>query len=140
MSATDTSALPDYAVPRSAMGPALNEQGYHVGRVERNLYRVTDGVYKAAVVKGYLDTASHLAAQRVIEKYTGLPGAADVFTDDVAFRRWIRRSWRRCGAGRRRPYRDRAMDRDVPCIPGTRIACGRGLVTVSTRTSNRPRR
>ena len=42
-------ALPDYApVPRSSLGPALNEQGYHVGRVERNLYWVTDGVYQAA--------------------------------------------------------------------------------------------
>jgi hypothetical protein len=46
MSATDTSTLPDYApVPRSALGPALNEQGYYVGRVERNLYYVTDGTY-----------------------------------------------------------------------------------------------
>jgi len=35
-------ALPDYApVPRSALGPALNDQGYSVGRVERNLYWVT---------------------------------------------------------------------------------------------------
>ena len=43
------STLPDYApVPPSAFGPALNEQGYHVGRVERNLYWVTDGVYQAA--------------------------------------------------------------------------------------------
>ena len=42
-------ALPDYApVPLSSFGPALNEQGYHVGRVERNLYWVTDGVYQAA--------------------------------------------------------------------------------------------
>jgi len=42
-------ALPDYApVPRSALGPALNEQGYHVGRVERNLYWVTDGTYQSA--------------------------------------------------------------------------------------------
>src|SRR5829696_8568566 len=42
-------ALPDYApVPRSALGPALNDQGYHVGRVERNLYWVTDGVLQAA--------------------------------------------------------------------------------------------
>ena len=47
---TPTAApLPDYAsVPASALGPALNEQGYHVGRVERNLYWVTDGTYKAA--------------------------------------------------------------------------------------------
>src|ERR1700687_4252779 len=42
-------ALPDYApIPRSALGPALNDQGYYVGRVERNLYWVTDGVYQSA--------------------------------------------------------------------------------------------
>jgi hypothetical protein len=30
--------LPNYApVPRSALGPALNDQGYYGGRVERNL-------------------------------------------------------------------------------------------------------
>jgi glyoxylase-like metal-dependent hydrolase (beta-lactamase superfamily II) len=41
--------LPDYApVPRAALGPALNEQGYYVGRVERNLYWVTDGTYQSA--------------------------------------------------------------------------------------------
>ena len=41
--------LPDYApIPRSARGPALNDQGYYVGRVERNLYWVTDGTYQAA--------------------------------------------------------------------------------------------
>jgi glyoxylase-like metal-dependent hydrolase (beta-lactamase superfamily II) len=41
--------LPDYApIPRSALGPALNEQRYYVGRVERNLYYVTDGVYQSA--------------------------------------------------------------------------------------------
>jgi glyoxylase-like metal-dependent hydrolase (beta-lactamase superfamily II) len=49
MGASGAAALPDYApVPRSALGPALNEQGYYVGRVERNLYWVTDGVYQAA--------------------------------------------------------------------------------------------
>jgi len=47
--AGDAAALPDYApIPRSALGPALNEQGYYVGRVERNLYYVTDGVYQSA--------------------------------------------------------------------------------------------
>jgi hypothetical protein len=41
--------LPDYApVPRSALGPALNDQGHYVGRVERNLYWVIDGVYQSA--------------------------------------------------------------------------------------------
>ncbi len=41
--------LPDYVpVPQSSLGPALNEQGYYVGRVERNLYWVTDGDYHSA--------------------------------------------------------------------------------------------
>src|SRR4030081_1415783 len=41
--------LPDYApIPRAALGPALNEQGYYVGRVEQNLYWVTDGTYQSA--------------------------------------------------------------------------------------------
>jgi glyoxylase-like metal-dependent hydrolase (beta-lactamase superfamily II) len=45
----DVANLPDYApVPRSALGPALNEQGYYVGRVERNLYWITDGTYQSA--------------------------------------------------------------------------------------------
>jgi glyoxylase-like metal-dependent hydrolase (beta-lactamase superfamily II) len=41
--------FPVYApVPQSALGPAVNQLGYHVGRVERNLYWVTDGTYQAA--------------------------------------------------------------------------------------------
>src|SRR6202047_2596034 len=48
-SRTSTDEVPDYApVPRSALGPALNDQGYYVGRVERNLYWVTDGSYQSA--------------------------------------------------------------------------------------------
>jgi glyoxylase-like metal-dependent hydrolase (beta-lactamase superfamily II) len=46
-SADDT--LPDYApIPPSALGPAVNAQGYFVGRVKRNLYWVTDSTYQAA--------------------------------------------------------------------------------------------
>ncbi|MCZ0991581.1 MBL fold metallo-hydrolase [Streptomyces diastatochromogenes] len=45
----DTTGLPDYApIPPSALGPAVNAQGYYVGRIERNLYWVTDGTYQAA--------------------------------------------------------------------------------------------
>src|SRR5690349_16498721 len=41
--------FPVYApVPQSALGPAVNALGYYVGRVERNLYWVTDGTYQAA--------------------------------------------------------------------------------------------
>src|SRR5258707_5343503 len=40
---------PDYApIPPSALGPAVNAQGYFVGPVENNLYWVTDGTYQAA--------------------------------------------------------------------------------------------
>src|SRR5260370_18867188 len=39
--------LPDYApVPRSSLGPAVNAQVYHVGRVEKNLYCVTHAAYQ----------------------------------------------------------------------------------------------
>jgi glyoxylase-like metal-dependent hydrolase (beta-lactamase superfamily II) len=52
-SGASPAALPDYApIPQSALGPALNAQGYYVGRVEKNLYWVTDGVYQA----GFLTT------------------------------------------------------------------------------------
>src|SRR3954469_3323099 len=46
---SDAADLPDYApIPKSALGPELNEHGYHVERVERNLYAVTDGTYQSA--------------------------------------------------------------------------------------------
>jgi len=49
MTTKATSLLPDYApVPESSLGPALNEDGYHFGRVERNLFWVTDGTYQSA--------------------------------------------------------------------------------------------
>src|SRR5260221_2691221 len=49
LSAPGAQILPDYVpVPRSSLGPAVNDQGYYVGRVERNLYWVTDGYYHSA--------------------------------------------------------------------------------------------
>jgi glyoxylase-like metal-dependent hydrolase (beta-lactamase superfamily II) len=48
-SQTGAESLPDYApIPASSLGPALNDQGYYVGRVERNLFWVTDGTYQSA--------------------------------------------------------------------------------------------
>ena len=35
-------------IPASALGPGVNEQGYYVGRVEGNLYWITDGTYQSA--------------------------------------------------------------------------------------------
>jgi len=47
--ASAADALPDYApIPPSALGPAVNAQGYYVGRVKKNLYWVTDSTYQAA--------------------------------------------------------------------------------------------
>ena len=80
--------LPDYApIPRSALGPALNEQGYHVGRVERNLYWVTDGVYNSA----FLLTADGVVLfdappsighnlQRAIDEVAAPEGASNTVT------------------------------------------------------------
>ncbi len=43
--ATSETSLPDFApVPPSA----LNDDGYYVGRVKRNLYWMTDGTYQSA--------------------------------------------------------------------------------------------
>ena len=47
--ATGAPDLPEYAaVPAIAKGAALNEHGYHVWQVERNLCAVTDNVYMSA--------------------------------------------------------------------------------------------
>lgn len=48
-SASADTLLPDYApIPPSALGPALNAEGFYVGQVEQNLYWVTDATYQAA--------------------------------------------------------------------------------------------
>ena len=78
--ASSAPALPDYApVPRSALGPAVNDRDYHVGRVERNHCWVADGTYRAAFAP-------------VIARYTGVLAAADVFTASTTF--WVMESVR----------------------------------------------
>jgi glyoxylase-like metal-dependent hydrolase (beta-lactamase superfamily II) len=81
-------ALPDYApVPRSALGPALNDQGYYVGRVQRNLYWVTDGTYQAAflttpdgvVLFDAPPTIGH-NLQRAIDEVAAANGASNTVT------------------------------------------------------------
>lgn len=103
-------SLPDYApVPELALGPALNDHGFYVGRVERNLFWVTDGTYQCA----FLATRDGVALfdapptighnlRRAVDEITaaeGVPntvthlvyshhhadhaGAADLFGDDV---------------------------------------------------------
>jgi glyoxylase-like metal-dependent hydrolase (beta-lactamase superfamily II) len=86
--APSVAALPDYApVPRSALGPALNDQGYAVGRVERNLYWVTDGIYQAAflttpdgvVLFDAPPTIGH-NLQRAIDEIAAANGASNTVT------------------------------------------------------------
>ena len=82
--------LPDYApIPPSALGPALNDQGYHVGRVERNLYWITDGVYQSAFLTTpdgvvVFDAPPSIGGniRRAIEEVTaasGMPGTVTHF-------------------------------------------------------------
>ena len=86
--ASGADALPDYApIPPSALGPALNDQGYAVGRVERNLYWVTDGTYQAAflttpdgvVLFDAPPTIGH-NLQRAIDEIAAANGVSDQVT------------------------------------------------------------
>ncbi|MGN6633932.1 MAG: MBL fold metallo-hydrolase [Oryzihumus sp.] len=108
--ASGAAGLPDYApVPPSAFGPALTESGYYVGRVERNLFWVTDGTYlsafmttgegvvlfdapptighnlhravdETAAAEGTTNTVTHLVYSH---HHADHVGAADLFGDDV---------------------------------------------------------
>src|SRR5947209_17541590 len=84
MNTPDTTGLPDYApIPRSALGPALNEQGYYVGRVERNLYWVTDGSYQSTsdgVVLLDAPPAIGHNIQRVVDEIASANGARNKVT------------------------------------------------------------
>jgi glyoxylase-like metal-dependent hydrolase (beta-lactamase superfamily II) len=49
----DAAGLPSFApVPPSSFGPALNADGYFVGRIHDNLYWVTDGFYQSMFLAG----------------------------------------------------------------------------------------
>jgi glyoxylase-like metal-dependent hydrolase (beta-lactamase superfamily II) len=83
--------LPDYApIPPSALGPAVNERGYFVGRVEKNLYWVTDGSYQAAFLttrEGVVlfdapPTIGH-NLQRAIDQVAGANGVSNKVTHIV---------------------------------------------------------
>src|SRR6266536_1596494 len=70
--------LPDYApIPPSALGPAVNEQGYFVGRVEHNLQRAIDEIAAANGVSNQVTylVYSHHHADHI--------GASSLFGRDV---------------------------------------------------------
>lgn len=83
--------LPSYApVPPSALGPAINAQGFYVGRVKKNLYWVTDSTYQAA----FLTTSEGVVLfdapptighnlQRAIDQVTSAEGVSSKVTHIV---------------------------------------------------------
>jgi hypothetical protein len=60
--------------------------------VDPTPYFVKYGGNTWAAVKGYLDEVSAVAADPVVEKYTGVLAAADVFTESTTF--WVMESIR----------------------------------------------
>jgi hypothetical protein len=93
--------LPDYApVPRASLGPAVNGQGYYVGRIEQNLYWVTDGDYHSA----FLTTRDGVVLfdappsighnlQRAVNQVAAAEGVSDTVTQPGS-RRCVHRSHR----------------------------------------------
>jgi glyoxylase-like metal-dependent hydrolase (beta-lactamase superfamily II) len=80
--ATDSGSLPDYApIPAEAFGPKLNTDGYFVGKIDGDLYWVTDSVYQAmflttrdgVVVVDAPPTIGH-NLQRAIDTVTHISG------------------------------------------------------------------
>jgi glyoxylase-like metal-dependent hydrolase (beta-lactamase superfamily II) len=83
--------LPDFApIPPTALGPAVNADGYFVGRVNKNLYWVTDSTYQAAflttkagvVLFDAPPTIGH-NLQRAIDKIASDNGASNKVTHIV---------------------------------------------------------
>jgi glyoxylase-like metal-dependent hydrolase (beta-lactamase superfamily II) len=74
-------------IPASALGPPVNEQGYHVGRVEGNLYWVTDGTYQCAFLTTcdgvvLFDAPPSLGynIQRAVDEITAVNGVCNQVT------------------------------------------------------------
>jgi hypothetical protein len=123
--------LPDYApVPPASLGPAVNGQGYYVGRVERNLYWVTDGDYHSAFLTTrdgvvLFDAPPSIGRnlQRAVNQAAAAEGVSDtvthlIYTHHHAVLRQMRRQplGRRqgpagCGGGRRRRARHQEVHR-----------------------------
>ena len=92
LGAPGTPILPDYApVPQASLGPAVNDQGYYVGRVERNLYWVTDGDYHAAFLIGgeRIQLAWHRANHSPDNIYIHFPDHDTLMLVDIALPGWV---------------------------------------------------
>jgi glyoxylase-like metal-dependent hydrolase (beta-lactamase superfamily II) len=89
--ANGTPDLPEYAaLPAIAKGAVLNEHGYHVWQVERNLYAVTDNVYLSAFLTTpdgvvIFDASPNIGhnLRRAVDEITAATGSTSQVTHQV---------------------------------------------------------
>ena len=75
----------DIATHRGYMADVANSSRKALDTVDPTPYFVKSGENPWAAVNGYLDAVTAAAAAPVIEKYTGVLAAADVFTASTTF-------------------------------------------------------
>jgi hypothetical protein len=75
----------DLALHQQYMADLADSSRNAIDTVDPTPYFVKYGENFWAALKGYLDDGAATTAAPVIEKYTGVLAAADVFTEDVAF-------------------------------------------------------
>jgi hypothetical protein len=74
------------------MADIAESSRYAIDTVDATRYFVKYGENVWAALKGYLDECAATTAAPVIEKYTGVLAAADVFTESTTF--WVMESIR----------------------------------------------
>src|SRR4029078_7875384 len=78
-------ARDDLTLHQQYMADIAESSRKAIDTVDPKPYFVNAGETFWAALKGYLDECAATTAAPVIEKYTGVLAAADVFTEDVAF-------------------------------------------------------
>jgi len=82
----------DVTLHQQYMADIADNSRKAIDTVDPTRYFVKYGGNSWAAVKGYLDEVARVAAAPVIEKYTGVIAAADVFTESTTF--WVMESIR----------------------------------------------
>jgi len=82
----------DVVIHQQYMADIAESSKTAIDTVDPTPYFVKYGENSWAAVKGYLDAVAAAAAAPVIEKYTGVIAAVDVYTESTAF--WVMESVR----------------------------------------------
>ena len=82
----------DVTLHQRYMDDIAQESRQAIDTVDPTRYFVKYAENSWAAVKGYLDEIARVAAAPVIEKYTGVIAAADVYTESTTF--WVMQSIR----------------------------------------------